>query len=67
MFKLDYNHFNSPIDQPFILCKANGDRIGTIKCTSKTYDAKFNDLDEISFSTPMYFNELYNSIYDLLE
>ncbi|MCI7343304.1 MAG: hypothetical protein MSH33_05105 [Fusobacterium necrophorum] len=67
MFKLDYNHFNSPIDPPFILCKANGDRIGTIKCTSKTYDAKFNDLDEISFSTPMYFNELYNSIYDSLE
>lgn len=67
MFKLDYNHFNSPIDPPFILCKANGDRIGTIPCTAKTYDAKFNDLDEISFSTPMYFNELYNSIYDSLE
>ena len=67
MFKLDYNHFNAPVDPPFVLCKASGDRIGTIPCTAKAYDAKFNDLDEISFSTPLYFNGEYNTIYTSIE
>lgn len=67
MFKLDYNHFNAPIDPPFVLCKANGDRIGTILCTEKSYDAKFNDLDEISFTTPMYYDGEYNNVYTSVE
>lgn len=39
---------------PFILCKANRERIGELFCLEKKHTFKLNDLDEISFTIPLY-------------
>lgn len=51
----------------FTLCKANGDRLGNIKCTSKKITKKFNDYDEISFTTYLYNNNKKNKLYDKIK
>lgn len=48
----------------FVLCKANGDRIGSLKCTNKKAVWKFNDLDEISFTVYLYHDNEKNRLYD---
>ena len=58
------NHFNNVSVPSFILCKANKDRVGVIKCTDKKLIKKFNDCDEISFTTYLYNNNIKNKIYD---
>lgn len=56
-----YNNLETP---PFILCKPNGERIGTIPYTSKKGKVKFNDYNEISFTTHLYIDGEKNDIYD---
>lgn len=48
----------------FTLCKANGDRLGNIKCTSKKITQKFIECDEISFVTNLYNDGSKNDLYD---
>lgn len=56
-----YKHLSPP---PFILCKANWDRIGVIKCTNKKAVSKYNDLDEITFTTYRYTDGMLDNTYD---
>ena len=60
------DYFQKPNIPKYILCKANKERIGkgTIKCTSKTYDEKYKDLDEITFTTYMNIDNKKNPLYD---
>ena len=48
----------------YVLCKANGDRIGSLKCTSKKIIWKFSDYNEISFTTYLYNDNKKNLLYD---
>lgn len=61
---IDKNYYDNIPPPSFILCKANGDRIGVIKCTSKKIISKFNDYDEISFTTYLFNDGIKNNLYD---
>lgn len=61
---LQRDAFENPAAPDFILCKAGGERIGTILCTSKTYDKKFNEISEIQFDTYLYMDDRKNPVYD---
>jgi hypothetical protein len=63
-FSISHDYFDNVIVPPYILCKANKERIGILKCTSKTVTPKFNALDEITFTTYMYNDEILNPFYD---
>lgn len=52
---------------PFVLTKANGDRLGTIKCTKKQFKSNFNSYDEINFTTYLYNDNIKNDIYDSIK
>ena len=52
--RLDKDIYNNISAPSFVLCKANGDRIGSLKCISKKIIHKFSDYDEISFTTYLY-------------
>ena len=56
-----YNNLETP---PFVLCKPNCERIGTIPCINKKGKVKFNDYNEISFTTNLYIDGEKNDIYD---
>ena len=62
-----YNNLEAPA---YALCKPNNDRIGSIYCTEKKHIVKFNDYDEISFTTYLNMdgknNELYEKINELM-
>lgn len=63
-FILTRDYFNE-IDVPnFILCKGNRDAIGVIKCFENQKMSMNLDINEISFSTYMYINGEYTSIYN---
>lgn len=61
---IERNYFNDVSVPSFVLCKANGDRLGSIKCTQKKSIWKFNDYNEISFTTYLYNNNIQNELYD---
>ena len=65
-FKIEHDYFNNPIVPSYILCKANKERIGSIKCTEKDITVKFNSLDEINFVTYLYIDGEKNPYYDLI-
>ena len=48
----------------YVLCKANGDRVGILNCTTKKYTRKFNDYNEISFSIYRKVNDKIDEYYD---
>ena len=51
-----------------ILCKANGERIGTLKTTTPpTYDHRFQELDELSFTINMKLDDVKNEYYEFIE
>lgn len=56
-----YNNLEIP---SYILCKPNNDRIGSINCIEKKHTFKFNDYDEIKFTTHLYINEKKNILYE---
>jgi len=64
---LDKDYFDNPIIPDYVLCKANKERIGTLKCTKKTIDVKFNDLNEIHFVTYMNIDNEKNPYYDAVD
>jgi len=61
---LEYDYFKNVTPPDYILCKANGERIGIIPCTDKTFVQNFNAYDEITFSTYMYMDGKRNPYYD---
>lgn len=67
MFNIKYDYFDNPIVPDYVLSKSNKERIGIIKCTDKTITTKFNDLDEIDFTTNLYIDNEKNPIYDGIE
>ena len=56
-----YNNLEVPA---YVLCKPNNDRIKSINCTNKKHVVKFNDYDEISFTTYLNIDGKKNEIYD---
>lgn len=56
-----YNNLEVPA---YVLCKPNNDRIKSIHCTQKKHLIKFNDYDEISFTTYLNIDGKKNEIYD---
>lgn len=62
--RLDKDIYNNISAPSFVLCKANGDRIGSLKCISKKIIHKFSDYDEISFTTYLYNDKKKNRLYD---
>lgn len=61
---LGLDYYNNMKVPSLVLCKPNGDRIDTIPCTEKKGTIKFNDYDEISFTTYLYIDGKKNEIYD---
>ena len=62
--RIKRNHYDDMLVPSFVLCKANGDRLGTIKCTSKKSKIKFNDYNELSFTTYLYNDGVKSDLYD---
>lgn len=62
--KINRDFFDNPIVPDYILCKANKERIGVLQCTEKNIDFKFDDLDEINFTTHLYIDGEKNPIYE---
>lgn len=62
--KINRDFLNSPIAPDYVLCKANKERIGVLRCTDKTVDLRFNDIDEIGFTTYLYMDGERNPLYD---
>lgn len=56
--------YDNIIPPEYVLTKANDDRIGIINCTEKRHTKKFNEYDEISFTTYLYIDNQKNEIYD---
>lgn len=67
MFEIKRDYFDHPIDPDFVLCKANGERLGVIKCTEKSIDTKYNDIDEINFSTSLFMDGVQNPVYSYID
>lgn len=65
--RIERNHYDNLSIPPFVLCKMNGDRIGSLKCTSKKITLKFNDYNEISFTTYLYNDNEKNILYNKLK
>ena len=60
---LKYNYFEELEEPEYILCKPSGDKIGAIQCTKKTFQKKYNDYNQISFTTYMMYDNQKNDIY----
>lgn len=65
--KINKDYFNNPIVPDYILCKANKERIGILQCTEKTINLKFNNADEICFTTYLYINGEKNPYFDAID
>lgn len=65
--KFNRDYFNNPTIPDYILCKANKERVGIIKCTAKNIVHKFNDLDEITFTTYMNIDGKKNPSYEAID
>lgn len=64
---VDKDYFDNPIVPDFVLCKANKERIGTLKCTEKIADIKYKDLNEIHFTTYLYIDNEKNPYYEAVD
>ena len=64
---VDKDYFDNPIIPDYVLCKANKERIGTLKCTEKTADIKYKDLNEIHFTTYLYIDNEKNPYYEAVD
>lgn len=64
---LTKDYFNNPIVPNYALCKANKEIIGVVSCGEKTLDIKFNDLNEIHFTTYMNVDNKKNPYYELTD
>ncbi len=65
--KINRDYFDNPIIPEFVLCKANKERIGVIQCSEKTAEVKYNDLNEIAFTTYRNINDERNPYYDAID
>lgn len=61
--RINKDFFDNPIIPDYVLCKANKERIGVLQCVEKTIDLKFNDVDELNFTTYLYNNNERNPYY----
>ncbi len=64
--QIERNPYDNISVRSFILCKANGDRLGSIKCAEKKSTQKFIDCNEISFTTYLYNDTIKNDLYDTI-
>lgn len=65
--KINSDFFDDPVIPDYILCKANKERIGVMHCIEKTLDYKFDDLDEINFTTYLMLDNEKNPYYDAID
>lgn len=64
---INKDYFNNPVVPNYVLCKANKERIGTLKCIEKTADIKYKDLNEIHFTTYLYIDNKRNPYYEAVD
>ena len=67
MFWLGKDFFDNPIVPSYILCKSNKERIGSINCVNKNITVNVDSLDEITFKTYLYNDDVKNEYYDLID
>lgn len=67
MFWLGKDFFDNPIVPSYILCKSNKERIGSINCINKNITVNVDSLDEITFKTYLYNDDIKNEYYDLID
>lgn len=65
--KFARDYFNDMSVPDYVLTKANKERIGIIRCSSKTLDIKFKDCNEISFRTYLYIDNEKNPYYEAVD
>jgi len=66
-FIINRDSFENLTPPDYILKKASGDRVGVIPCLEKTYDRKFNEPDEIQFTTLLFQDNEKNELYENIE
>lgn len=59
-----YSSYDNITAPSFVLCRPSGERIGVLICTEKHMEMKFNDYNEISFTTYLYNDGVKNPVYD---
>lgn len=62
--KINRDYFDNPVIPKYVLCKANGERIGSLQCTEKKLNVEFNGLSEIEFKTHLFIDGERNRCYD---
>lgn len=67
MIKVTNDYFDNPLPLDFVLTKANRDRIGVLQCSEKTADIKYNDLNQVNFTTYLYIDNEKNIYYDSID
>ena len=67
MISINRDNFENITPPDFILKKPSGDRLGVVPCITKSYDRKFNEPDEIQFTTPLFYNNEQNEFYEDIE
>ena len=65
--RINRDFFDAPVAPDYILCKAGRERIGVLQCTEKTLDHRFDDMDEISFTTYLMIDNEKNPYYDAVD
>ena len=67
--QINRNTLNQSIEDPaYVLCKASGERVGIIQCTTeKSYDRKWLEPNEIHCDTNMMIDGKKNPIYDSID
>lgn len=61
------DYFDNPIIPDYVLCKANKERIGILKCASKTLDIKFKAPNEITCTVYMKNDDHRNLYYESVD
>lgn len=64
---INKDYFNNPVVPDFVLCKANKERIGVLRCTEKKLNLEFNGLREIMFTTYLFIDDERNIYYDPID
>lgn len=65
--KINRDYFDNPVVPDYVLCKANKERIGVLRCAEKKLNLKFNSLSEIIFTTYLFIDDEKNIYYDSID
>lgn len=65
--RINRDYFDNPVVPDYVLCKANKERIGVLRCTEKKLNLKFNSLNGIIFTTYLFIDGEKNIYYDSID